>query len=196
MRQQHKPQGAPQRCVFDCHYGNMVFVDKVHGDNADARREDPCKPFSSLTAARAAAKNGDTIVVRPGTYTTTGGLGATMDSVTKIQWHFENGTFVNYTETLFSVPDGFELRISGEGNFYGSKDFIVGSGFSRVGGFSSRCQDPAYHRLCDPYCHYRHLQSSLFHGCHFKHHVSGRLGSGSGNAGGQLHCGLRKHIQA
>ena len=50
-------------------WGNCIFVDIVNGNNATGVRGDSAFPFLTIAAAIAVALAGDTIVVRPGTYT-------------------------------------------------------------------------------------------------------------------------------
>jgi hypothetical protein len=52
-------------------WGNCLFVDIVNGNNATAVRGDSAFPYLTVNAAITAALSGDTIVVRPGTYTVT-----------------------------------------------------------------------------------------------------------------------------
>lgn len=52
-------------------WGNCLFVDIVNGNDATAVRGDSAFPYLTVNAAITAALSGDTIVVRPGTYTVT-----------------------------------------------------------------------------------------------------------------------------
>jgi hypothetical protein len=48
--------------------GKIIWVDSVYGNNINAETNKPNLPYSSVGAALSAATNGDTVMVRPGTY--------------------------------------------------------------------------------------------------------------------------------
>jgi hypothetical protein len=48
--------------------GKIIWVDSVNGNNVNAETNKPNLPYSSVGAALSAATNGDTVMVRPGTY--------------------------------------------------------------------------------------------------------------------------------
>lgn len=48
--------------------GRIIWVDIVNGNNVNAENDNPNLPYSSVGAALSAATNGDTVMVRPGTY--------------------------------------------------------------------------------------------------------------------------------
>lgn len=76
--------------------GNLVIVDSVNGNDATGVAGDLTKPFLTLLAAQTAATSGQTILVYPGSYTSSE-LGK--DSV---NWYFMLGSYVS-----FSSGDGF-----------------------------------------------------------------------------------------
>jgi hypothetical protein len=49
-------------------YGNIIFVDKVYGDDFTADKNDPLKPFFTYSQAVSQAVSGDLIILRPGSY--------------------------------------------------------------------------------------------------------------------------------
>jgi hypothetical protein len=109
------PRGPP---FFTCNEkGNSLFVDAIYGDDHEGERENPCKPFATLSGARSSAKNGDTIFVRPGTYKENKSIGARGDSLTEVNWFFETGASVEFTGTLFSISQGFTTQVAGDGKF-------------------------------------------------------------------------------
>lgn len=92
--------------------GNTVFVDAINGDDATGARGQLAKPFLTLTAAVAAATDGDTIYVWPGTYS---------DSQLSFNgnFYFEDGAIVTSGDDnpMFNVVAGQTLSISGRGDF-------------------------------------------------------------------------------
>jgi hypothetical protein len=96
--------------------GNLVWVDAVNGNDSLATRGQLSVPFKTLTAAKNAASEGDTIMVLPGTY---------YDhdlAEDGINWHFFSGAKVigdvSGTGTaLFDVPEDAAMVVSGEGEF-------------------------------------------------------------------------------
>jgi hypothetical protein len=48
--------------------GKILWVDSINGNNVNAENDKPNLPYSSVGAALSAATNGDTVMVRPGTY--------------------------------------------------------------------------------------------------------------------------------
>lgn len=71
--------------------GNILWVDSVYGDNATAAADRGDLPYLTLTAAKNAASAGDTIVVRPGSYST----GPTNLLKNLVNWHFESGAVLS-----------------------------------------------------------------------------------------------------
>jgi hypothetical protein len=69
--------------------GNTLWVDAVNGDDATGTAGRQDLPFLTLEEARDAATSGDTVVVRPGSYTTTTPL--VKDGV---NWHGELGATI------------------------------------------------------------------------------------------------------
>ena len=71
--------------------GNLVWVDAANGNDGTGQLGRLQLPFLTLTAAKAAAVSGDTIVVLPGTYSE--------KNLVKngVNWHFFNGAIVNYS---------------------------------------------------------------------------------------------------
>ena len=65
--------------------GNLIYVDAVYGNDARGRRERFDRPFRTCAAAEKAALSGDTIVVRPGTYSAVN-LGKA-----GVNWHLMTG---------------------------------------------------------------------------------------------------------
>ena len=76
--------------------GNMLWVDAVNGNDGTAQRGRMQLPFLTLTAAKAAAQSGDTIVVLPGTYNE--------KNLAKngVNWHFFNGAVISYSGSAVS----------------------------------------------------------------------------------------------
>lgn len=87
------PLALPTSFVVNC--GNLVLVDAVNGNNTTAQRGQMQWPFLTLSAAKAAAVAGDTILVLPGTYSDT--------NLAKngVNWHFMPGAIVDFND-----PDG------------------------------------------------------------------------------------------
>lgn len=99
--------------------GRIVRVDQYNGDDTVGERMGAA--FATLTAAKAVAISGDTIVVYPGTYEENDLL---KDGV---NWHFMPGATVSYTDP--GAGDGYGIfddrssgavtcQISGDGNFH------------------------------------------------------------------------------
>jgi hypothetical protein len=97
--------------------GKMLWVDSVNGSDANAGTF--TAPFLTLAAAKAAAVSGDTVSVRPGSYTVTA-------SILKngVNWHFEAGASVSKSITganpVGILDDGgtaIASDITGEGVF-------------------------------------------------------------------------------
>jgi hypothetical protein len=97
--------------------GNLVWVDQVNGIDSLARRGRFTIPFKTLTAAKNAAKPGDTIIVLPGTYNEKNLLKH------GVNWHFMSGAAVIYT--------GSEAGAIFDASSYGTG----GGAWSRVTGF-------------------------------------------------------------
>jgi hypothetical protein len=84
------PMALPTSFVVNC--GNLVVVDAINGNNATAQRGQMQWPFLTLSAAKAAAVAGDTILVLPGTYSDT--------NLAKngVNWHFLPGAIVDFND--------------------------------------------------------------------------------------------------
>src|SRR5437867_5395120 len=101
--------------------GNLLWVDQVNGVDGLAVRGRLTIPFRTLTAAKAAAQPGDTIMVLPGTYNEKNLL------KNGVNWHFFPGAKVDYTQggsgaifdTSASTGTGTAVAcvISGAGDF-------------------------------------------------------------------------------
>lgn len=91
------PTAIPFGSLFGV--GNKLFVDAETGDDTTGAI-DGSKPYLTITAAKSAASNGDTIVVRPGNYTVA-------ESILKngVNWYFEPGTFVSAISTASVIGD-------------------------------------------------------------------------------------------
>lgn len=101
--------------------GNLVWVDQINGVDALATRGRLTIPFKTLTAAKTAAKTGDTIMVLPGTY---GDGNLLKDGV---NWHFFPGANVLANETVFSTGGGggVNCMVTGRGSFSTSAGNVV-----------------------------------------------------------------------
>jgi hypothetical protein len=71
--------------------GNVVWVDKVNGNDSTGERGRTDKPFLNLIAAQEAALDGDLVYVRPGVYSASN-LGKN-----GVNWFFAEGTKINGT---------------------------------------------------------------------------------------------------
>jgi hypothetical protein len=74
--------------------GKILVVDGTNGSDTKGLRGVGLRAFRTLTAAKAAASSGDTIIVMPGTYTENNLL---KDGV---NWHFMAGTKVSYVNPV------------------------------------------------------------------------------------------------
>jgi len=112
-------------------HGNLVYADAVNGSDTIGAHGRADRPFLTLTAAKTAAVTGDTIVVRPGTYTD--------GTINKngVNWHFLNGAVVNAPAGEWVMNDSnfdggtnvsFTSRVTGFGTFIGG--FWVSQGAS------------------------------------------------------------------
>lgn len=72
--------------------GNTLWVDAVNGDDATGTPGRQDLPYLTLTAAKADATSGDTVIVRPGSYTTTTPL-----VKNGVNWHGELGATITGT---------------------------------------------------------------------------------------------------
>ena len=108
--------------------GKTLFVDSVNGNDGTAARG-TSKPYLTLAAAKTAAQSGDTIVVRPGAYTTTTDL-----LKNGVNWHFETGSSVTATGTAIIFgqefvgspsPSAFVCKITGNGRFVATSAVIL-----------------------------------------------------------------------
>lgn len=79
-------------------HDNTVHVDAAFGSDATGARERADLPFATPQAAAAAAVAGDLVVVRPGSYTTTGTL-----AKNGVNWRGEPGANLAYNGTDLSV---------------------------------------------------------------------------------------------
>jgi hypothetical protein len=100
--------------------GNLVFVDKVNGNNSTGVRGRSDLPFITLVAAVAAAASGDTVMVLPGTYDEKVVL------KNGVNLHFVNGARIEDTGSstaLFNDGSGaVTCKITGQGDFVGTGD--------------------------------------------------------------------------
>ena len=103
--------------------GNAVFVDAVNGNDSTGLRGRSDLPFLTLAAAKTAASSGDTITVRPGSYS---GTNLLKDGV---NWYF--------------YPGGTVTQTSGSGIFDDTSSGANGSVTSVIGG-SGRFISNAY----------------------------------------------------
>lgn len=89
------PMLSPTSSLVNC--GNLLMVDAVNGNNATAQRGKMQWPFLTLTAAKAAAVAGDTVVVFPGTYNDT--------NLAKngVNWHFMPGAIVDFVDATLAL---------------------------------------------------------------------------------------------
>ena len=87
-----------------------MYVDDVYGNNVTGTPDRPDLPYLTISGAYGAANAGDTIHIRPGTYT------VNLNLTTFVNFYFENGTTVT-------------------GNFMGSSDFTGYADFVH-GGFA------------------------------------------------------------
>lgn len=89
--------------------GNLLWVDQINGVDALATRGRLTIPFKTLTAAKEAAKPGDTIMVLPGTYNENNLL------KNGVNWHFFAGAVVTASGAIFS-GEGSTI-VTGFGDF-------------------------------------------------------------------------------
>lgn len=92
--------------------GNIVWVDKINGNNSTGLRGRIDKPFLTLAAAKAAASSGDTIFVLPGTYDERDLL------KNGVNWYFMPGAKIAHTS---NVSGG----IWDDGASYGTNDAVT-----------------------------------------------------------------------
>lgn len=110
--------------------GNMVYVDAVVGSDVLVRRWNFAWPALTPNGAKTVAAAGDTVYVRPGTYSS----GVTNLFKGGVNWHLVEATFT-FTDTGSGPGSGFfDDRFSGAvtSNITGSGRFIysTGSGFN------------------------------------------------------------------
>jgi len=110
--------GLPSSAVLA---GNVVIVDAVNGDDLTGVAGDLAKPFLTLLAAQTAASASQTIVVYPGTYTSSSSLGKN-----GVNWHFMLGAIVNFTGSSAWAPSttAVTFKVSGDGEFVCSGFFV------------------------------------------------------------------------
>lgn len=102
--------------------GDTLWVDAVFGDDATAQRQRQDLPFLTTEAARDAATTGDTIYVRPGSYTVTSSL-----AKNGVNWNFQPGASVtrsDYTQTGIWDDGGAAMSfvVAGSGDFVRTND--------------------------------------------------------------------------
>lgn len=97
--------------------GNMLWVDKIYGTASGVvNRFD--RPYLTPTAAKTAATSGDTIIVRPGAYTTAASL-----AKNGVNWRFEPGASVTFADDVSTAgiwDDGgsaMTFTVDGYGDF-------------------------------------------------------------------------------
>jgi hypothetical protein len=95
--------------------GNLLWVDKINGNNSSALRGRMDRPFATLTAAKLAAVSGDTIAVLPGSY-------AEVDlAANGVNWFFYPGALISAvtggTKAIFDVASTMTFRVDGYGEF-------------------------------------------------------------------------------
>ena len=104
--------------------GKVLWVDSEKGNDSVARRGFMTVPFLTLAAAKDAASSGDTIVVLPGSYSTSAQL-----AKAGVNWHFLNGAVVTTNTaslSLFQVNSAMTFRVTGAGLFStGGGDHIL-----------------------------------------------------------------------
>lgn len=102
--------------------GNVIIVDAVNGNDGTGASGDLTKPFLTLLAAQTAASAGQTILVYPGSYTSTA-LGK--DGV---NWYFMPGANVAFSSgNGFVASTAMTFKVRGYGNFnctLGSARFV------------------------------------------------------------------------
>lgn len=95
--------------------GNLVWVDRVNGNDLIALRGRMDRPFLTLTAAKNAAVSGDTILVAPGVYTD---ADLAKDGV---NWHFLTGASVVNSSggsvAIFDIAATMSFKVTGQGEF-------------------------------------------------------------------------------
>ena len=120
--------------------GNLVIVDAVNGNNSTAVVGDLTKPFLTLLAAQNAASPGQTIVVYPGTYTSSSSFGKN-----GVNWHFMLGAIVNFTGGSAWRPStsNVTFKVSGDGVFICS-GFLVQSTLLGTIDMNIECLNASY----------------------------------------------------
>jgi hypothetical protein len=108
--------------------GNTLYVDAERGNDSTGAA-DGSKPYLTIGAAKTAASSGDTIVVRPGSYT----VSATILK-NGVNWYFEPGTIVTATSTASVIGDSASAVVSDIDGF---------STFSASGGHTVYIQHPS-----------------------------------------------------
>jgi hypothetical protein len=122
--------------------GKLVWVDSVYGSDSTGLRERADFPFLTLRAAMLAASSGDTVAVRPGSYSHTSDTSLYKAGVS---WWFMDGAAVANNAasgdgySLFDVPTTGLLRVTG-GIFTG-KRFIYDRGQAIIAVTSIACSD-------------------------------------------------------
>lgn len=98
--------------------GNLVYVDETYGDDSSGVVNRFDRPYLTPTAAKTAATSGDTIIVRPGAYTTAASL-----AKNGVNWRFEPGASVTFADDVSTAgiwDDGgsaMTFTVDGYGDF-------------------------------------------------------------------------------
>ncbi len=105
--------------------GNLLWVDQINGVDALATRGRLTIPFKTLTAAKNAAKSGDTIMVLPGTYDESDLL------KNGVNWYFFPGAKIDSTSenSVFATgTNAITSLIGGHGEFLADGAVLYSSG--------------------------------------------------------------------
>lgn len=95
--------------------GRLLWVDSEKGNDSLARRSFLTVPFATLTAAKAAASAGDTVMVLPGQHVPSQQL-----AQNGLNWHFLPGAQIVPdlgATSLFNVTTGMSFQVSGYADF-------------------------------------------------------------------------------
>lgn len=123
--------GASPPLVSSFPVENTVFVDQRYGNDGTGQRENPSLPFQTLLQASNAALTGDTIWVRPDTYSL---INQQIGLRNNVNWYFSEGV------TLVTAPVGNIAGFMFSDN--GASVNVEMTGYARVavtavGGFAS-----------------------------------------------------------
>jgi len=112
----------------DVFVNQTLFVDLIH-TTGSGEKDDMTKPYPSIENAIANADSGDTIVVRPGSYTVSNSL---LPSNKSLNFYFEPGSIVTSNETIFHanlpLETSHKYNILGYGEFYSNEGVILVEG--------------------------------------------------------------------